>query len=48
MKIIFIILAFIAAVYLYAALTFHYGFKNWAPFCGCEGGVCGSRKPAVK
>jgi hypothetical protein len=48
MSIILIILAAAVAIYLYAAVAFYYGFKNWAPFCGCAGTVCGPRKPAIR
>jgi hypothetical protein len=29
-----IILAIVAAAYIFAAVTFYYGFKNWHPMCG--------------
>ncbi len=48
MSIILIILAAIAAIYVYAAVGFYYGFKNWVPFCGCAGTVCGPRKSVIR
>jgi len=44
MTILLIIAAIAAAIYLYAAISFYYGFKNWIPFCGCGGNDCGLRK----
>ncbi len=35
-----IIVAVIAAVYIYAAVAYYLGFKNWHPLCGCSGGSC--------
>ena len=44
-----IIIAVLAAIYLYATLAFYYGFKNWYPLCGCskQGSrqVCASNGP---
>jgi len=49
MTILLIILAAIVAIYIYSAVAYYYGFKNWVPFCGCKGAVCSpSKKPAVK
>ncbi len=48
MSIILIILAAIAAIYVYAAIAFYYGFRTWVPFCGCAGTVCAPRKPAIR
>jgi hypothetical protein len=48
MTIIFIILAVGAVLYLYAAVAFYYGYKNWVPFCGCAGTACSPRKPAQR
>ncbi len=48
MTIILIIVAAIAAIYLYAAVAHYYGFKDWMPFCGCGRTACGPRKPAMK
>ncbi len=45
MTIIFIIAA-ATAIYIYAAVAYYYGFKNWMPFCGCKGRECGIKKPA--
>jgi len=44
MTIVFIIAAVIAAIYIYAAVAYYYGFKNWAPLCGCRGAECVPRK----
>lgn len=41
MTIILIIAAIIAAIYIYAALVYYYGFKKWYPLCGCKGTGCG-------
>ncbi len=41
-----IIVAVVAAVYIYAAVAHYYGFKNWYPMCGCKGGICETKKPA--
>ena len=48
MTIILIILAAVAVIYLYAAVAFYYGFKNWLPFCGCAGTTCGTRKSVIR
>jgi len=49
MTILLIIIAVVAAIYLYATLAFYYGFKNWYPLCGCsrQGAtqVCASNGP---
>ncbi len=42
MTTLLIILAVVAAVYIYAAVVQYYGFKNWYPMCGCKG------KPALR
>lgn len=34
MTTILIIIAVLIAAYLFAAVTFYYGFKNWRPMCG--------------
>jgi CHASE2 domain-containing sensor protein len=44
MTIVLIILAAAAIIYLYAAVAFYYGFKNWMPLCGCTGKTCVPRK----
>ncbi len=46
MTIVFIIAAVAAAIYIYAAVAYYYGFKNWLPFCGCMGRECGIKKSA--
>ena len=45
MTIFLIIVAIIAALYIYAAIAQYYGFKNWYPLCGCKGGACDTKKP---
>ena len=40
-----IIVAIAAAIYIYAAIAYYYGFKNY-PLCGCKGTQCGPRKPS--
>jgi len=46
MTIVLIIAAIAAAIYIYAAVAFYYGFKNWNPMCGggCKGTVCSLKK----
>jgi hypothetical protein len=46
MTIVLIIVAIAAAIYLYAAVAYYYGFKNWYPLCGCNRAECGPRKPS--
>ena len=46
MTITLIIAAIAAAIYLYAAVSYYYGFKNWLPLCGCKGTDCSAKKPA--
>jgi len=46
MTTILIIVAIAAVIYIYAAVAFHYGFKNWYPVCGCKGTVCNLKKPS--
>jgi CHASE2 domain-containing sensor protein len=46
MTTLLIIVAVIAAIYIYGAIAFYYGFKNWVPFCGCIGTKCGPKKPS--
>lgn len=36
MTTLLIIIAVLAAIYLYATLAFYYDFKNWYPLCGCS------------
>ena len=36
MTTILIIVAIAAVIYIYAAVAFHYGFKNSYPVCGCK------------
>lgn len=38
--IMLIIIAVVAAIYLYATLVFYYGFKNWYPLCGTKSSQC--------
>jgi hypothetical protein len=40
MTIILIIIAAIAAIYIYAAIAYYDGFQNWDPLCGCKGTEC--------
>ncbi len=47
MTTILIILAVIAAIYIYAAVAYYYVFKNWLPVCaGCKGTECSLNKTA--
>ncbi len=47
MLITLIILAVIAAIYIYAAVGYYYTFKNWLPVCaGCTGTECSPNKTA--
>ncbi len=46
MATLLIIVAVIAAIYIYAAIAHYYGFKNWYPMCGCKGGACAPKKPS--
>ena len=53
MAIFLTIIAILAAAYLFAAVVFHYGFKNWYPICGgkssrCRGGASCSNAPVDK
>gem|GEM_PF-3559350 len=41
MTIFLIIIVFLAAAYLFAAVTFYYGFKNWYPLCSQKSSLCG-------
>jgi hypothetical protein len=45
MTILLIIVAIVAAIYIYAAVANYYGFKNWYPMCGCKGAACDAKKP---
>ncbi len=40
-----IIVAIVAAIYIYAAIAYYYGFKNWYPLCGCKGAKCDPKRP---
>ncbi len=40
MKILLLIAAIAAAIYIYAALAYYFAFKNWRPLCGCTGTAC--------
>ena len=45
MTYLLIIIAVIAAIYIYAAIANYYGFKAWNPMCGgCKGTTCTPRK----
>ena len=44
MTYLLIIIAVIAAFYIYGAIANYYGFKNWIPFCGCKGASCAPKK----
>jgi len=44
MTYLLIIIAVIAAIYIYAAIANYYGFKNWNPMCGCKGTSCAPKK----
>ncbi len=46
MTIVLIIAGIAAAIYIYAAIAYYYGFKNWNPMCGCKGAECNPGKPA--
>ena len=41
MNVLLIIAVIFAAIYVYAAIAYYYGFKNWHPLCGCQAGTCG-------
>jgi len=45
MTILLIIVAIAAAIYIYAAIAYYYGFKNWYPLCGCKGMECRPGRP---
>jgi len=38
-----IIIVAIAVFYIYAAIAYYYGFKDWSPMCGCKGTSCAPR-----
>jgi len=44
MTILLIIIAVIAAVYIYAAIAYYKAFKVWNPLCGCKGTYCGPKQ----
>jgi hypothetical protein len=48
MTIILIIGAVAAAIYIYAAVAYYYGFKNWYPVCGagCKRKECSTGRPS--
>lgn len=46
MTIALIIMAMVAAIYLYAVVAYYHGFKNWHPLCGCKGTKCGLKGPS--
>ena len=41
-----IIVAIVAAIYIYAAIAYYYAYKNWNPLCGCKGTACSPKKPS--
>jgi hypothetical protein len=44
MTVILIIVAIATAIYIYAAVAYYYGFKNWYPMCGCKKTVCSLKR----
>jgi hypothetical protein len=46
MTILLSIAAVAAAIYIYAAVAYYYGFKHWHPLCGCKGAQCEPRRPS--
>ena len=46
MTTLLIIVAIVAAIYIYAAIAYYYAFKNWYPLCGCKGTECSPKKPS--
>jgi hypothetical protein len=46
MTFLLIIAAIAAAIYIYAAIAYNNGFKNWYPLCGCKGTECSPKKPS--
>lgn len=36
MTVVLTIVAIVAAIYIYAAVAYYYGFKKWHPLCGCK------------
>jgi hypothetical protein len=46
MTTILFIVAIAAAIYMYAAIAYYYGFKNWYPVCGCKGKECSPKRPS--
>jgi hypothetical protein len=47
MMILLIVAIAALAVYLYAAVGYYYGFKNWYPLCGCKDAACGTKQSAA-
>ena len=47
MMILLVILAVVAAIYIYAVIANYYNFKDWSPMCG-RGGACKLPKPSEK
>jgi hypothetical protein len=45
MTTLLIIIAILAAAYIFAAITFYYGFKKWYPMCGGKSSTCKREKP---
>lgn len=46
MTIVLLIVAIAAAIYIYAAVAYYYGFKNWYPMCGCKKTQCSLKRPS--
>ena len=46
MTIVLIIVAIVAAIYIYAAIAYYYGFRSWHPLCGCKGTECSPNGPS--
>ncbi len=44
MTILLIIAVIAAAIYIYAAIAYYFGFKNWHPLCGCKGTECSPKR----
>ncbi len=44
MATLLIIIAIVAAAYIFAAIAFYYGFKNWYPMCGGKSSTCRKEK----
>jgi len=44
MTVVLIIVAIVAVIYIYAAVAYYYGFKNWHPLCGCKKTECSPKR----